>query len=66
MRIKIIYTYSPQTKSHVERLFNTVQDRIIKEFQLQNINTIEEVNKYVNEEFISLFNEKFAFKTKKR
>ena len=55
---------SPQAKGKVERLFGTLQDRLTSEMRLRNIRTIEEANKYLDDEFINSFNLKFARKAK--
>jgi hypothetical protein len=44
--IDIIYAHSPEAKGRVERAFNTLQDRLIREMRLNNISTIEEGNAY--------------------
>lgn len=56
--IKLIHAYSPQAKGRVERLFRTLQDRLVKELRLRNITTIAEANKYLSEIFINEFNAK--------
>lgn len=43
LNIKIIHAYSPQAKGRIERLFGTLQDRLIKEMRLKNICSIEEL-----------------------
>ena len=58
--IKIIHAYSPQAKGRIERLFETLQDRLIKELRLAGISTIEEANQFVEKIFIPKFNDKFA------
>lgn len=60
--IKIITAYSPQAKGRVERGNKTLQDRLIKELRLRDISTVEEANRYLQEEFIEEFNEKFVVK----
>lgn len=55
---------SPQAKGRVERLFKTLQDRLIKEMRLANICTIEAANKFL-ETFWSKFNSKYAIEPKK-
>lgn len=45
--IDIIYANSLQAKGRVERLFNTLQDRLIKELRLENIDSKEEANKFL-------------------
>src|SRR5215468_6176538 len=40
--IKAIFAMSPQAKGRVERLFNTLQDRLVQEFRLAGISTPNE------------------------
>jgi hypothetical protein len=47
LRIKIIHADSPQAKGRVERLFGTLQDRLIKEMRLAKIKTLEEANEFL-------------------
>ena len=54
-----------QAKGLIERDNGTFQDRLISEFRLNNITTIEEANKYLIEVFIPKFNSKFALDHKK-
>lgn len=49
-----------QAKGLIERDNGTFQDRLVNELKLNNITTIEEANKYLNEVFIPKFNRKFA------
>jgi len=57
--IKPITAHSPQAKGRVERMFETLQDRLIKEMRLVNINTIEQANEFLIK-YIPIFNAKFA------
>lgn len=57
--ITVIHAQSPQAKGRVENLFGTLQDRLIKELRLNNISTIAEANKFLEEEFLPKFNAKF-------
>ena len=59
LKIDIIHANSPQAKGRVERLFKTLQDRLIKEMRLENTASIEEANKFLKE-YIPIFNRKFA------
>ena len=61
---KITYARSPQAKGRVERLFGTLQDRLVKELRLRNISTIEEANEFIKEEFLPKFNAKYAVEPK--
>jgi transposase len=44
---QVIYAHSPEAKGRVERLFSTLQDRLVPEMRLQGISTIEEANEYL-------------------
>jgi hypothetical protein len=65
LAIKLIPANSPQAKGRIERLFKTLQDRLIKEMRLRRINTPEEGNKFLTEVFIPKFNERFSVKPSK-
>ena len=58
--IKMINANTPQAKGRVERLFQTLQDRLVKELRINNINTIETGNTFLKEVFIPKFNKKFG------
>ena len=58
--IQLILANSPQAKGRVERLFQTLQDRLIKEMRLAGINTPKEGNIFLRDIFIPQFNKKFA------
>lgn len=60
LAVNLIPANSPQAKGRIERLFQTLQDRLIKELRLKSINTPEDGNKFLEEVFISKFNSKFA------
>lgn len=45
--VNLIYANSPQAKGRIERLFNTFQNRLIKEMRLRRINTIEQANRFL-------------------
>lgn len=57
--IGCIFAESAEAKGRVERVNQTLQDRLVKEMRLKGINTLEEGNKYLPE-FIEVFNRKFA------
>lgn len=61
--IQLIPAHSAQAKGRVEKLFETLQDRLVKELRLKGINSIKEGNKYLPE-FIHQYNLKFAVKPK--
>ena len=57
--IKLIYANTPQAKGRIERMNQTLQDRLVKELRLQNISTIEEANAFLPT-FLKTFNRKFT------
>lgn len=59
LNIGIIHAHSPEAKGRVEKLFKTLQDRLIKELRLHNISTIKEANEFLEKEFLPKFNAKF-------
>jgi len=58
--VELITAHSAEAKGRVERLFQTLQDRLVKEMRLANINTPEEGNIFLEEIFLPKFNAKFA------
>lgn len=58
--VNVINAHSPQAKGRVERLNETLQDRLVKELRLRNISTIPEANKFLKEEYEEIFNSKFG------
>jgi hypothetical protein len=58
--VKIIYANSPQAKGRIERLFETLQDRLVKELRLAGIDNINDANTFL-EEYLPLHNKKFSF-----
>ena len=59
INIRPITAHSPQAKGRVERMFGTLQDRLVKELRLVGITTIEEANIFLKE-YIPKFNAQFA------
>lgn len=57
--IGCIFAESAQAKGRVERVNQTLQNRLVKEMRLKGINNIEKGNKYLPE-FIEVFNGKFS------
>ena len=57
--IEIICANSPQAKGRVERVNQTLQDRLVKEMRLLSISSMEKGNAYLPE-FIADFNRRFA------
>jgi transposase len=59
LSIQVINANSPEAKGRVERLFGTLQDRLVKELRLGSISSIAEANIFLKE-FIPKFNAKFS------
>lgn len=59
LRIEVIHAHSPQAKGRIERVFGTLQDRLIKEMRLESISTIDEANEFL-ERFLPRYNKQFA------
>src|SRR5204862_1861696 len=60
LEINPISANSPQAKGRVERLFKTLQDRLIKELRLAKIDNPIEGNKFLREIFIPKFNKQVS------
>ncbi len=58
--IESISAHSPQAKGRVERLFGTLQDRLVKELRLAGISSIEAANEYLYRSFVPRWNKRFA------
>ena len=57
--ITSIPALSPQAKGRIERLWQTFQDRLIKEMRLAGIASLEQANRFL-ETFIPAYNQRFA------
>ena len=60
LNIEPITAHSCQAKGRIERLFETFQDRLIKEMRLANISTIEQANIFLEKEFLPKYRLKYA------
>lgn len=58
--IEPIYANSPQAKGRIEKLFETVQDRLVAQMGLVGIKDILSANAYLQDVFIDEFNARFA------
>lgn len=61
---KMTYARSPQAKGRVERLFGTLQDRLVKELRLRDISTIEKANEFIESEYLTRHNKKYSVEPK--
>lgn len=63
--IELIYASSPQAKGRVERVFETLQDRLTKELRLAKASGCKEAN-IVLERYLYGFNKKFEVAAKRK
>jgi hypothetical protein len=54
--IELILAKSPQAKGRIERLWNTAQDRLVKELRLAGVCTPEQANEVLEKTFLPWFN----------
>ncbi len=60
LEIEIIFALSPQAKGRVERLFGTLQDRLIKEMRIAGIASLGEANRFLEDVFLPFWNSRFT------
>lgn len=57
--IEMFPASSPQAKGRIERLWETLQSRLVTEFRINNITNMDDANKFLLE-YIKVYNSKFA------
>lgn len=60
LEMELILAHSPQAKGRVERVNRTLQDRLVKELTRAGISDLEAANRYLEEKYLSCFNEQFG------
>jgi len=65
LTVEVIHANSPQAKGRVERLFQTFQDRLIKEMRLRKIKSIQQANSFLRY-YLPVFNRRFGIKPLER
>jgi len=63
--IQVIFANTPQAKGRVERMNETLQDRLIKEMRLAGISNVQQANEFIKN-FTLEFNKKFNVSAKKK
>lgn len=58
--VPLIKANSPQAKGRVERVNQTLQDRLIKELRYRKISTKEEANEFIKTYYLASHNKRFA------
>lgn len=60
LEIELILALSPQAKGRVERLFKTLQDRLIKEMRVAGVCSLEAANRFLEDVFIPFWDSRFT------
>jgi len=60
LNIRVICANSPQAKGRVERLFGTLQDRLIKEMRLEDVRDRNGANRFLEKKYIPDHNKRFS------
>lgn len=60
--VEHIAAYSPQARGRSERLFQTLQDRLMKELALGGIGTVEAANRFIGNVYVPSHNARFMVK----
>jgi len=58
--IEWIAAHSPQAKGRIERLFGTLQDRLVKEMRVREIDTLQAANRFLEITFWPWWEKRFA------
>jgi transposase len=58
--IEWIAAHSPQAKGRIERLFETLQDRLVKEMRLAGIDNLTAANHFLEMRFLPVWEERFT------
>jgi transposase len=64
--IQLIPAYSPQARGRSERGFGTWQGRLPQELRLRGLTTIDAANQFLQQHYISEFNQRFMVKAAER
>jgi len=59
LEVRVIHAHSPQAKGRVEKLFGTLQDRLIKELRLEGISIKDRANEFLKK-YLLVYNKKFS------
>jgi len=57
--VRVICANSPEAKGRIERLFGTMQDRLVKEMRLVNIKDRERANRFLKDTYLPDHNKRF-------
>jgi len=60
--VEHIAAYSPEARGRSERMFRTLQDRLVKELALASITTVEAANAFIRDVYLPAHNARFMVK----
>jgi Helix-turn-helix domain len=60
--VQWIAAHSPQAKGRIERLFGTLQDRLVKEMRVGQITTLKQANRFLEITFWPFWEQRFTVK----
>ncbi len=60
LHIRVICANSPEAKGRVERLFGTLQNRLVKEMRLEDVRCTDEANQFLKKTYIKDHNKRFS------
>jgi len=63
--VEVIHATSAPAKGRVERLFGTLQDRLVKEMRLRGIRTVQEGNAFLKQ-YLPVYNRRFSVRPQER
>lgn len=66
LAVRVVNAGSPQAKGRVERLFGTLQDRLVKELRLAGISTIPDANQFLDNRYLAKHNTRFSVSPKSK
>lgn len=59
LRIEVIYALSPEAKGRIERLWGTLQDRLVSELRLEGVSSLDGANEFLSG-FLRRHNKRFG------
>ena len=62
--IELIYANTSEAKGKIEKMNNTIQNRLLNDIIRYNIKTYEQLNKWFNDYYIDYINHKFSYPPK--
>jgi len=61
LEVTVIHANTPQAKGRVERLFRTLQDRLVKEMRLDGVKSVKQANEFLIR-YLPMYNRRFKVK----